>query len=95
MTDSCPPSDEHCSPSQAVVDAVATAYDTSPIDFEPPLYDVIEPEALNSIVRSGSRELRVQFRYSGCSVVVTGAGRVDVSAPDEDPRSHEHTVPDE
>lgn len=73
--------------SQRVVDAVAAASDVDPLDL-PPLYDVIDPDALDDLFadttstgRTGSA--RVVFTLDGCEVTVSGDGTVDVSAPDE------------
>ncbi|ADB59977.1 hypothetical protein Htur_1085 [Haloterrigena turkmenica DSM 5511] len=83
MSDQTRPPDDR-PPSERVVEAVAAAAGTSPLDFEPTLYETIDPEALDSLVRSGSETLRVRFRYGECTVVVTGSGRVDVSPPDRE-----------
>ncbi|QRV15942.1 HalOD1 output domain-containing protein [Haloterrigena salifodinae] len=95
MSDQVGSPDDRRPPSERVVEAVATASGTSPLDFEPTLYDAVDPEALDSLVRSGSDELRIQFRYGGRSVHITGNGRVDVSAPSEDDPSSEWIVFDE
>ncbi|SEQ56631.1 HalOD1 output domain-containing protein [Natrinema salaciae] len=89
MPDRQPDADERRPPSEEVVTAVATAFDTSPLDLTPPLYDRVDPEALDSLVRSGPNELRVQFRYNGCAVSIDGRGRTEVSPIDESARSHE------
>ncbi|ELZ23898.1 hypothetical protein C477_01840 [Haloterrigena salina JCM 13891] len=95
MSDQVGSPDDRRPPSERVVEAVATASGTSPLDFEPTLYDAVDPEALDSLVRSGSDELRIRFRYGGHSVLITGNGRVDVSAPSEDAPSSEWIVFDE
>ncbi|AGB32594.1 hypothetical protein C488_13048 [Natrinema pellirubrum DSM 15624] len=76
-------------PSETVVRAVASALDTTPLDLRPPLYERVDPEALDSLVRSGSRDLRVRFRYQGRPVVVTGDGRVELPAATENDCSSE------
>lgn len=47
---------EHVSPQEnvchCVVRTVAEMDDTTPAEMEPPLYDVIDPEALNMLFRS-------------------------------------------
>lgn len=75
--------------SEAVVTAVADAKDTSTVDVTPPLYDVIEPDALEAVVasmtgRSDDRAGRVEFSYSGYDVTVTGDGDVSVTPADPD-----------
>lgn len=73
--------------SEAVVSAVADAKDVSTVDIAPPLYDVIDPDALEAVVASMTRRPgepagRVEFSYSGYEVTVTGDGHVSVT-PDE------------
>lgn len=63
------------SPSTSVVKATALLTDTSPLDLDP-LYDVIDPEHLDGMVRSSSDDpgsVEISFRYSGCEVTVTPA----------------------
>ncbi|WP_339104374.1 HalOD1 output domain-containing protein [Haloterrigena salinisoli] len=84
MSDQSRPPDDRRPPSERVVEAVAAAFGTSPLDFEPTLYETVDPEALDSLVRTGPESLRIRFRYGECSVVVTGTGRVDVSPPDKE-----------
>ncbi|WP_246308054.1 HalOD1 output domain-containing protein [Halorarum salinum] len=68
---------------QRIVDEVARATDTPPIELSPPLYDVVDPEALSALTgtHAGS-DLEVTFRYNGCRVAVDGAGRVEASVRD-------------
>lgn len=82
----------HASPdsqsgSEAVITAVADAKGVSTVDVNPPLYEVIDPDALDTVVASMTRrpdELtgRVEFPYSGYEVTITGDGHVSVT-PDE------------
>lgn len=48
----------------------------------PPLYDVIEPEALEKLVdhtrKTSGADLRVQFRYAGYTVVIGDSGDITV-----------------
>lgn len=46
-----------------VISAVATKENTDPIELTPPLYDVIDPDALDSIVREGDTAVSVTFGY--------------------------------
>ncbi|MFP9190175.1 HalOD1 output domain-containing protein [Natronosalvus vescus] len=71
------PADE--SPSEAVVIAVAAATGKTAAptaerpEALPPLYDAIDPEALDALFSSTgtrSRECTIAFTYEGCSVVV-------------------------
>lgn len=69
-----------------VVTAVAQAEGVSPLELTPPLARAIDPDALESIVaslpdRPGLETPRVQFRYCGYTVTVTGDGEVSLSQP--------------
>ncbi|WP_226006300.1 HalOD1 output domain-containing protein [Natrinema salinisoli] len=76
-----------------VIAAVAEAEGIDPVELEPPeydaLYDVINPEALDSLfaTRENGKERptgRVEFHFCGYDVVVTNDGDVDVSDRDGD-----------
>ena len=65
-------------PSVKVVDAVAAATGTDPLDLYPPLFNVIDPGALDRLFRDDA-EAVVTFTYNGCRVrVVNDDGEVDV-----------------
>jgi hypothetical protein len=49
--------------SYRVVEAIADAMDTDVIDLEPPLYSVIDPDALE-LVFAGSQSVAVRFKYN-------------------------------
>lgn len=73
---------------ETVVDAVADLEGVSPTSLDP-LYDTIDPDALDSIVRSAvSRpspgEVAVTVRYEGYAVTVHGYGVVEI-APERSP----------
>ena len=73
--------------SEAIVDAVADAKGVSTLDVHPPLYEAIDPDALDEIVgsmpRSGSASAgHVAFPYSGYEVVVSASGEVSVTETD-------------
>lgn len=70
--------------SEAVVDAVADAKGVSTLDVHPPLYEAIDPDALDELVASmsylGSESAgHVAFSYSGYEVVVSAGGEVSVT----------------
>lgn len=70
-------------PCEDLVLAVADAKGVSPMAL-PPLNDVIDPDALDTIVNSFDGEEpsdrgRVTFTYSGYTVVVDGDGEVSVT----------------
>jgi|AntRauMinimDraft_4_1070384.scaffolds.fasta_scaffold00087_34 hypothetical protein len=71
--------------SQRVINQVAAATGTDPLDLDP-LYYSVDPDCLNSIFESDvsapSRNSgRVQFSMAGCEVTVSADGSVDVSPP--------------
>jgi len=69
-------------PVASVVEAVAAVTGTPPASLSP-LYDAIDPDALNRLVAPGrgtpSTDSRVSFRFEGCMVTVHGDGRTVVS----------------
>lgn len=74
-------------PSEAVVEKVASSEGIEPTQLEVPLYDSIDPDALNSLVefsdsRPGTDPLRVEFTYCGYDVVVSADGTVDLAGAD-------------
>lgn len=67
--------------STEVITEVARTKGVDPMDLQPPLYDALNPEALNSLFRdrdSSPPTGQVTFRYNGCEVVVGSNGHVDV-----------------
>lgn len=82
--------------SEAVVEAVADAKGVDPLDLDP-LYDTIDPDALDSIFGgpSGTSSAEIRFEMDACEVVVREAGEVIVastpraSEPAERVPSHE------
>ena len=72
--------------SVAVVEAVATASGRSPVpdgsgaDPLPPLYDAIEPDAINALFDADSQfDGCLRFTYGGCKVVLEGDGTITVT----------------
>lgn len=70
-----------------VTTAVAAALDIDPADLDP-LYDILDPEALNALFRERATEVshpinRVVFMMAGCEVVVDSTGAINVTPPDE------------
>lgn len=71
--------------SERVIEAVAEANSVSPLDLHPPLFSVVDPEALEAVVASldsgpDGSDGRIRFTYCGCEVTVTATGAVMVSA---------------
>ncbi|WP_126664425.1 HalOD1 output domain-containing protein [Haloterrigena salifodinae] len=71
--------DTENTPVYAVASAVAEAEGVDPVDL-PPLYETIDPEALNDLLssRDDSTVATVEFEYAGYAVTVSGEGMVTV-----------------
>lgn len=69
-------------PSISVIEAVADAEGVDPLALEPPLHDVVDPEALDALFTASSTlpggTGQVSFRYNGYDVVVENGGSVSV-----------------
>ena len=63
--------------SSRVVAALASATDTEPRNVDPPLYETIDPDALDAVVDSAT-DLEVSFEHDGRTVVVRADGSVAV-----------------
>ena len=60
-----------------VVEAIADARETDAVDLRPPLYDVIDPNALDQLCRDGG-PVSIEFEYQGHAVTVSSDGTVSV-----------------
>lgn len=67
--------------SERVVEAVANAAGTSELELQP-LYEVVDPDALESLFHAGS-DGTVRFTYHGHHVVVSSDGDVDVDVDEQ------------
>ncbi|WP_436932787.1 HalOD1 output domain-containing protein [Halosimplex halobium] len=59
-----------------VIEAIADETGTDPLRLEPPLYEVVDTDALDAIYESGAAT--VEFEYDGHSVVIDDDGTVTV-----------------
>lgn len=79
-------------PSAAVVETIAVATNTVPTETDP-LYDVIEPDALNTLFDPAwghtPPELRVTFDYDDLLVTVAATGTITVE-PASAESDHRH-----
>jgi hypothetical protein len=66
--------DDSCSPSVAVAQTLETALD----GWNTPLFDYVDPDALDSLVADASESVTVTFVVEGAAVTVHGDGRVFV-----------------
>lgn len=70
--------------SSTVIRAIADYHGIDPIDLDQPLYDAIDPEALDALVNNATRnpapsEFSIQFTYYGCMVDVSNDGSVEIT----------------
>ncbi|WP_436930920.1 HalOD1 output domain-containing protein [Halosimplex halobium] len=66
-------------PVPQVVDAVAEAEGVEPATLDPPLTEVVDPDALETLIEdSTTSALEVRFAYRGHDIVVDDSGRVRV-----------------
>lgn len=63
--------------SDAVLDALADWYGTSKLDLDPPLYECIDPDALNSLLACPTGQ--VEFDYRDATVTVDHEQNVSVT----------------
>lgn len=79
-TDRDSPSDELC---RAVIRAVSDAEGVDPEDLESPLYEAIDPDALDGLFAGRANTTgRIVFRYHGYTVTVSSDDRVDLAPRD-------------
>lgn len=69
--------------SRTVVERVAAAEDVDPVDIPVPLFDVIDPDALDSLFTSTTPRSndggQISFTYFGYHVTVSSDGDVSVA----------------
>lgn len=68
--------------SEKVVDAVAEREGVDPVDLDPRLYRVVDPDALDQLFQSSQRtdaDLEIAFTYSDYEVVVRSDGELTVT----------------
>ena len=73
---------EPTQPTAAIVEALSAATGTSPLDL-PPLYDAVDPDALNRLFAHATRTdlgepLSIEFTADGWGVVVSTDGEVRI-----------------
>ena len=71
--------DEHLS--QSVIAAVADAEGVDPTELSVPLYEAIDPDALDALFRSdGVAAGQIRFSYHGYQITVYDDGQLDLVA---------------
>lgn len=83
--------------STRILEAVADHRGVDPLELRPPLYEVVDPEALEALfaptVAGADRGGRVELTYAGCRITITGGSDRAItvadapSDPDRDPES--------
>jgi len=70
-------------PSRAVIETVAAHQGVEPTDLEVPLFEAIDPDALDELLGADGREyappIEVEFTYDGYHVTVGSDGSIDVT----------------
>lgn len=79
-------------PHEAVLQAVAQTSGLDPIELDEPLYEAIDPEALDTLIESSADGVSVTFQYHGCIVTVNGSAGVKVELNPEGRSDHSHTT---
>lgn len=62
---------------EAVVAAIAEAASTDPLSIDP-IFDAVDPDALESLFGPGSRDVTLRFSHEGFTVEVDGGGTIRV-----------------
>ena len=74
---------EEATPTSRVVEAIARREDISATELSPPLYDVIDTDALDALLSREStlenNSVRISFEYQGYDVSVESGSVVEVS----------------
>lgn len=75
-------------PSYRVVEAVAQKEGVSPSELSPPLFSVVDPEALDTLVQedadSNTSQVVIEFVYLNYVVQIRNGPTVSISVQDED-----------
>lgn len=68
-------------PVYAVLSAVAEVEESTPVEL-PPLYESIDPEALNDLFTSRAEPAvkKITFQYAGYGITVHGSGEVEIQS---------------
>ncbi|WP_440769443.1 HalOD1 output domain-containing protein [Natronorubrum sp. DTA28] len=87
-------------PSYRVIEAVAQKKGVSPSELSPPLFSVVDPEALDTLVQedadSNTSQVVVEFTYLNYVVQIRNAPAVTISVQDEDaPTDNPGSVPEQ
>lgn len=80
-------------PSQTIIERVAQAENADPLDLELPLYEAIDPDALDALFEPTNEGLRsngqIIFDYHGHTVVVASDGTVTLGGETNEPENQD------
>jgi|AntRauMinimDraft_4_1070384.scaffolds.fasta_scaffold00380_17 hypothetical protein len=64
----------------SIIRAVASVSEIDPLSVKPRLYDVVDPDALETLLSADSAgsDVQVSFPFGSCAVTVTAAGTIIV-----------------
>jgi len=64
--------------SVAITRAVAAVCDADPLSLEPRLYDVVDPDAIETLLSSEATnsDVRISFAFGACAVTVSQSGDI-------------------
>ncbi len=64
----------------SIIRAVASVSGVDPLSVKPRLYDVVDPDALETLLSADSTgsDVRISFPFGSCAVTVTAAGTIIV-----------------
>lgn len=62
-----------------IIRAVADVRGEDELSFEPRLYEVIDPDAVEKCVESAKTSMELNFEFASCLVSVTGDGEIHVT----------------
>lgn len=65
--------------SAKVLEAIAQAEETDPLDIHRRLYEVVDSDALETLIRTTDSALTVEFTYNGYNVTVQQDGEVYIN----------------
>ena len=62
-----------------VIEAVSRAKDVEPARLEPPLYDAIDPDSLQTLLNSTDEDAAVTFHYQELAITVCADGQISLA----------------
>lgn len=81
--------DRNDSVTMTILEGLAAVTDTPLTDLDPPLYDVVDPDALDTLFRTRSDDMlrdgsgQLTFPAYDCSVTLCWDGTITIDPPDE------------